>query len=184
MCTFQNVHLYTFSKMCAFSYKIFCTFYEKYRCTFYENVHIFIKCAENLIYIYIYLHIFCTFYEKYRCTFYENVHIFIKCASVLICSENVHLLLGFVVPFAIQNLLYMDLWSCSEIIPSSAQYLGYFSTQYISAQYLTMQKYFLYLILVIYFFSSPTPLKPKLGLQIGGILIVVTLVDHPIYVVN
>ncbi len=54
---------------------------------------------------------------------------------------------------------------------------------YSDAQYVTLQKYFSHPSLVIYFFPIP-PIKLKLGLQIGGKLLVATQLDQSNYVGN
>jgi hypothetical protein len=48
------------------------------------------------------------------------------------------------------------------------------------AQYVTLQKYLSYLSLVIYSFPTP-PIKPELGLQIGGRLLMAIQLDQSNY---
>jgi hypothetical protein len=52
-----------------------------------------------------------------------------------------------------------------------------------SAQYMAMQKYFSHPCLVIYFFPTP-PIKLKLGLQIGGRLLIATHQDQSNYLAD
>jgi hypothetical protein len=52
-----------------------------------------------------------------------------------------------------------------------------------SAQYVILQKYFLHPGLVIYFFPT-SPIKLKLGLQIGGRLPIANHLDQSQYLVN
>jgi hypothetical protein len=52
-----------------------------------------------------------------------------------------------------------------------------------SAQYLTLQKHFSHLSLVIYFFPTP-PIKLKLGLQVGGRPLIATHLDQSNYLAN
>jgi hypothetical protein len=52
-----------------------------------------------------------------------------------------------------------------------------------SDHYVTLQKYFSHPSIVIYFFPTP-PIKLKLGLQMGGRLLIATHLDQSNYLAN